>query len=243
MSILFSHSIGYNTNIVIFLSFLMLVKGMININKILKGFLQILFSISLFLFVLTLSIKFTLNFKPLYYFDIEHLHLEKYTSLSKNEMKLVYDYLIYYVNTTKSIEFKLPLLPSSVDGITHFVEVKRLFLKLNFILLFSMLFTIFSLYSGFKNKNYLFLKWCSNFIFVICSLLLAAFYWNFNKSFTYFHELLFNNNYWLLDPKTDPVISILPEEYFLHCAILILLLIIFFSIIIRLLYIKLRDDK
>lgn len=216
---------------------------MININKLFKSFLQILFSISLFLFIFALSIKFTLNFKPLYYFDINYLHIEKYTSLSKNETKLVYDYLINYVNTTKSIEFMLPILPSSAEGITHFVEVKKLFFKLNFILLFSMLLTIYSIYFGFKNKNYSFLKLCSNLIFFICILLLSGFYWNFNKLFTYFHELLFNNNYWLLDPKTDPVISILPEEYFLHCAVLIISLIIFFSILIRILYIKLRDDK
>ncbi|MCH5136802.1 TIGR01906 family membrane protein [Clostridiaceae bacterium UIB06] len=218
-------------------------KGMIDISKLFKSLLQILFSISLFLFILTLSIKFTLNFRPLYYFDINYLHIEKYTSLGKNEIKSVYDYLIYYVNTTRPIEFKIPFLPSSVEGMTHFVEVKKLFFKLNFILLFSMLLTASSMYFGFKNKIFLFLKWCSNFTFSICSLLLAAFYWNFDRLFTYFHELLFNNNYWLLDPKTDPVISLLPEEYFLHCAILILLLIVFLNIVIRILYIKLRDDK
>lgn len=213
---------------------------MININKLFRIFFQILFSMSLFLFVVILSVKFTLNFKPLYYFDINHLHIEKYTTLNKNEIKSTYDYIINYVNTSGSIEFKIPLLPSSVEGSTHFIEVKRVFSKLNSILFFSTLLSIFAIYFGYKHKIYSFLKWCSNFIFSTCFLLLCTFYWNFDKCFTFFHKLLFNNNYWLLDPKTDPIIAILPEEYFLHCAILILLLIISFSALLRLLHSKIK---
>lgn len=213
---------------------------MININKLSKNLLQILFSISLFLFIIILSVKLVLNFKPLYYFDINYLNIEKYTSLNKNEIKINYDYLIHYINTYRPIEFKLPFLPSSVEGVTHFIEVKKLFLKLDFILFFSTILTIFSIYVGNKHKNYSFLKWCSNFIFFTCITLFSTFYWNFDKCFTFFHKLLFNNDYWLLDPKTDPIINTLPEDYFMHCAIFILLLIITFSIILRLLHKKVK---
>lgn len=39
--------------------------------------------------------------------------------------------------------------------------------------------------------------------------------------FTAFHKLFFDNNYWIFSVRKDPVILILPEAFFLHCALLI----------------------
>ncbi|MEM4268229.1 MAG: TIGR01906 family membrane protein [Candidatus Woesearchaeota archaeon] len=38
---------------------------------------------------------------------------------------------------------------------------------------------------------------------------------NFEESFVKFHEVLFRNDLWLLDPKTDNLIVMFPEEFFL----------------------------
>ena len=38
---------------------------------------------------------------------------------------------------------------------------------------------------------------------------------DFNKYFTYFHLIFFNNDLWLLDPNTDLLIQMLPEEFFI----------------------------
>lgn len=213
------------------------------IYKLLNNLLKLIFSTSLFLFIIISSVKITLNFRPLYYFDINYLSIEKYTSLNNFQIKLTYNYLIDYLNSSKDIAFNIPLLPSSQEGLIHFIEVKKLFFKFNLILGICALITIFSIYFAIKYKDYLFLKWCSNIIFCTCFILLSSFLWNFDKCFTFFHKLFFNNDYWLLDPKTDPIINILPETYFLHCALLILLLVISCSILLRLLYKKLRDDK
>ena len=59
---------------------------------------------------------------------------------------------------------------------------------------------------------------------------------NWDWAFVTFHELAFNNDYWLFDPATDPVINILPDAYFLHCAFMILVLVILGSIICGLTY-------
>ncbi len=42
---------------------------------------------------------------------------------------------------------------------------------------------------------------------------------NFNKAFIKFHHLLFTNDLWLLDPKTDTLIQMLPEPFFRSMAI------------------------
>ena len=59
----------------------------------------------------------------------------------------------------------------------------------------------------------------------------AAVALNWDRTFVTFHEIAFNNDYWLFDPATDPVINILPDLYFLHCAVMILALVILGSIL------------
>ncbi|HCM13569.1 MAG TPA: TIGR01906 family membrane protein, partial [Lachnospiraceae bacterium] len=64
---------------------------------------------------------------------------------------------------------------------------------------------------------------------------------DFDTSFVIFHKLLFfNNNDWLFNPVTDPVINILPETYFLHCALAIILFIILGSIIFAIQYFRIK---
>lgn len=41
---------------------------------------------------------------------------------------------------------------------------------------------------------------------------------DFTKAFTIFHEILFTNDLWLLDPATDRLINIVPEPFFMDTA-------------------------
>ena len=40
---------------------------------------------------------------------------------------------------------------------------------------------------------------------------------NFDTFFITFHKIIFNNNNWLFDPTTDPIINILTEDFFAAC--------------------------
>lgn len=42
---------------------------------------------------------------------------------------------------------------------------------------------------------------------------------DFNKYFTMFHEVFFDNDLWLLDPQTDLLIRMLPEGFFLDMVV------------------------
>lgn len=44
---------------------------------------------------------------------------------------------------------------------------------------------------------------------------------DFTKYFTYFHLLFFDNDDWILNPKTDLLINIVPEGFFRDTAFLI----------------------
>ena len=45
---------------------------------------------------------------------------------------------------------------------------------------------------------------------------------DFNKYFTIFHEIFFNNDLWLLDPNVDRLVNIFPENFFYDIAIRII---------------------
>lgn len=59
----------------------------------------------------------------------------------------------------------------------------------------------------------LFINW------IILGLLGIMIFFDFNKYFTYFHYIFFTNDLWLLDPETDLLIQMLPEEFFSSMAI------------------------
>lgn len=37
---------------------------------------------------------------------------------------------------------------------------------------------------------------------------------DFNRYFIIFHQVFFRDNYWIFDPKTDPIINVLTDRFF-----------------------------
>ncbi len=67
-----------------------------------KKFLNVLFSICISIVIIVGVINFTVGFKQLYYFDIDYLNISELSGLSKDDIKLNYDYLIDY-NLNKNV--------------------------------------------------------------------------------------------------------------------------------------------
>lgn len=201
--------------------------------------LQILFSLTFSLFIIASAVKLTLVFKPLYYFDIQYLNIVEQSTFSRDEIIRNYDYVINYLVSPKEQEFKLPSIPYSEYGQIHFKDVKKIFTVIDILIIITGLFSIIGLYRNLKFKNLDFLKQTSSILIILPILLLTAFMINFDTFFTVFHKIFFRNDYWLFDPKLDPIINILPQEFFYHSALLIVILIILSIIVLRLLYKKL----
>ena len=66
---------------------------------------------------------------------------------------------------------------------------------------------------------------------------------NWETVFVLFHKIVFNNNYWIFNAATDPVITILPDTFFMHCALMILALVVLGSIICLLAYRHAKHKK
>jgi integral membrane protein (TIGR01906 family) len=182
------------------------------------------------LFIMTLIIKITLNTKVIYYYDIVNIDLSESSKLSVKEIKSNYHYVIDFIQNTDE-NFHLPTLPYSKEGKIHFEEVRNIFIfidKLQYIL-FLAIFIIFIL--NIKYHNYNFLKLCAIFLLILPLICAVPFLINFDRSFTAFHKLFFNNDYWLLDINADPIINIMPQEFFFHCAMFIIMLLILASLL------------
>lgn len=208
-------------------------KKILSIN----WFSEVLLSISIPLLIIILVVKLTLNVKAIYFYSIVDLDLPSSSNISVNEIKKNYNYIVNYVQSSNN-EFKLPTLPYSKEGRIHFEEVRNIFYLLNK-LTYILFLTIISLFIlNLKNHRYTFLKWSSIVLITFPILILIPFAINFDKSFTLFHKLAFNNDYWLLDPTLDPIINIMPQEFFFNCSIFIIMILILNSYILYRIYRK-----
>lgn len=188
-------------------------------------------ALALTLCIISASVVITLNFRPLYYADIHHFNLAEETGFSEEMIRRNYDVLIDYNSVFYHGELSFPDLPMSTEGRIHFIEVKNIFVFIQAVLLpvgfIGSLAGIFLL----KKQKPVYLKLTSVLsltIPAVLGLLIAA---NWDRFFVLFHKLFFNNDYWIFDETTDPVIRILPDGFFLHCAFMILFLIILGSVI------------
>lgn len=205
--------------------------------------LKFLIMLSSTLFVLTFAVKFSLDSTTLYKFDIGHLKLEEKVNLNRSIIENNYDAVINYIKNKNQVELHLPNLIMSEPGRIHFYEVKNIFLLLNKINIISAIISLLLICIFFYYKDFSFLKTCSISLIAFPTLLLLPFIINFDKSFTFFHKILFNNSFWEFDPITDPIINILPEEFFFHDILLIVSIMFMFSFIFAMIFLILKKRR
>ncbi|WP_290459132.1 TIGR01906 family membrane protein [Romboutsia ilealis] len=204
--------------------------------------ITVIFSVIFSVLIITSIVKFTVGFKQLYYFDIDYLNISALSGLSKEDIKKNYDYMIDYNLDKNKKEFELPSIKYSENGKFHFEEVRDIFQILNKIFNISLLLSVIGLVINILNKNIEFLKITSRALILIPLILILPIVVNFDGSFVLFHKIMFNNDYWIFDPNLDPVINILPEEFFFHAGLMILILTIIASLTNYLIYRLLKRE-
>lgn len=197
---------------------------------------DIVLALVLTVFIICFAVVFTVFFKQLYYFDIDYLNIAKNTGLSHEIIKQNYDVLIEYQSLFYRGVLELPNFVMSDTGRIHFEEVKRVFEIIQITFGITGIISLIMIYQSLKQKEYRFLPLTSFFSIAIPSVLGFFVALDFDKAFVIFHNIVFRNDYWIFDYTTDPVIRILPESFFMHCFVLIVLLVIGISFILTLIY-------
>jgi integral membrane protein (TIGR01906 family) len=197
---------------------------------------DLLIGILFTLLFISIGVVFTINFRPLYYMDIKTLHIEAFSGLTKDVILQNYNALIDYSSPFYRGNLAFPTLPASASGLSHFAEVKVLFTDFYILGAITLVMGIFIIIHKSKVKDYSYLL-VSAITAIVLPLLLSIFMsLDFDRTFIIFHKIFFNNSDWLFDPVTDPVINILPDAFFMHCAILIILTVLLFSLAFILVY-------
>jgi integral membrane protein (TIGR01906 family) len=131
--------------------------------------------------------------------------------------------------------------------IDHMVDVRVLYLKvlqIRDVLLMFGLVNIFALFAFRKKKvveelNFG-LIWVSVGFGTMILLLGSFAIINFDAFWTAFHKVFFTNDLWLLDPYTDNLINMVPQEFFIDLIVMIL---IHFSLSLMSIFVLLKAEK
>ncbi len=176
-------------------------------------------------FLAALGLALVLLFRPFYRFEMGYLDIPGTSGYSPEEILANYDGLIRWCMPWVTEEFSLPTFPSSPGAVFHFEQVKTVFRVLWGLGILGALgfIALVRARSGAgAARRYRAAGWTVLTVPLILGAFAAS---DFNRAFTLFHQLVFRNDYWIFDARTDPVILILPEAYFMHAFLLILALV------------------
>lgn len=207
------------------------------LKKCLNVLLQVLLAVCLFVFFASSAVFLTLACKPLYYLDMELLDIEEYSGFDNAEIKENYDALIDYnlPLTDGELIFPSENMMSETAKI-HFEEVKDIFDLFKYMALVSIPLCICGIWYFESKKKKEYLLYTGILTLFLPTVLGAFIALNWEKVFLTFHEIAFDNDYWIFDPYEDQIIRILPSEFFMHCAVMIVSIVFIGGGICALLY-------
>lgn len=167
---------------------------------------------------------------PLYAFEIHYASLTEMTGKSASQLMYSYQEMIHYLlgrSNQKWLTFRY--FPSSVEGAIHFFDVKRLFQIGSYLGWSCVVVSLWWLIRKAKTMTpdeayqlyHAFRQWLILIAFIMIMISV-----NFQYFFLKFHEFVFSNDYWMMDPNTDPIILALPESYFFHALLAFVCLLI-----------------
>lgn len=188
------------------------------------------------LFLISLGLIIAINLRFLYYADIKWFNLEENSGLTYQTIKENYDALINYCSPFYQGDLVFPSLAASASGISHFAEVKVIFNAFYIIFAITTVALVSILVMKLKKGQYRFFLVSSITSIVLPLFVLGACAIDFDTTFLLFHKIAFRNDDWLFDPTTDPIITLLPENFFLQCALVIVAIVLLGSLILYLIY-------
>ena len=187
-----------------------------------------IFSVALFFLILTFSIGLPIYCRPFYYAHIEPLKLEQTSGYTREEIVEAYNEVLDYL-TLPAKSFGTGVMRSSEEGAAHFADCKVLFdlnatvlilsaITLITILILKKLGKVGALRLGKRSAGF----WSALCAIVLPLILGGLISLDFNRAFTIFHSIFFpGKGNWIFNPFTDEIIWVLPQNFFMNCAILI----------------------
>lgn len=175
---------------------------------------------SIFVAIITITITLTIWAVPLFEFSLRHLDVPGRVGLSFEKIMENYYILLEYLHIPWVETLSLPDFPVSASGAFHFYEVKRLFYINYGMLIISIIGSGFYLRKLKQTAGFWRLRRVFKIAIFVPFVLLFIVAIDFDWLFVMFHEIIFNNDAWLFNPTTDPIINVLTQEFFMYSFIL-----------------------
>lgn len=192
-------------------------------------------SLLLLLFLISSAVVITLYFRPLYYWDMDGLDIPARAGMERQTVKENYDVLVDYNLLWHRGELELPDFSMSEEGRIHFREVKGIFdfFQIAWLISLAGLAIYWLCRRHFCGAAYV--RWAGFGALGITGALSLLALIGWERVFVLFHQVFFRNDFWIFDASTDPVITILPDTFFLHGALLMVGLVLLGGILCLLL--------
>lgn len=213
-------------------------------SKAPRHIFNIIMTAACFTLILCASVSLIVYTTPLYYMMVKLLKVPEETGISFEVCKRNYDALIFYNCFWGPKKLVFPDFIMSEHGEIHFMEVKRIFVFMQFAAIGSLAAVLLGhfLY-GKKRGIYEYLPATIAFSILVVAVVGAGLLFNWDGTFILMHKLLFSNDYWIFDPATDPVIYILPDKVFLAAGAGIILLMVSGLVILGLSWRKHKKER
>ena len=196
-------------------------------------------ALCLVLIIVSQSIIFPTFFEPFFVWQYNRLNVAETIDIEKDElMRVTTDLLDYMRNRRDSLEDVYGVVAGverrffSDIEIRHMIDVLELYniaFMVRNVAFFALVGLILALLLLRSRVLYVLTR-CFRDVLVGfltgVSLLVIAIAINFERAFDLFHHMFFNNDYWILDPRVDLLINMVPLGFFIHISIFIALLIV-----------------
>lgn len=149
-------------------------------------------------------------------------NLREISGFSARVLNRNYHQLMAYLQLPWVAPLHMSNFPSSASGAHHFADVKRLFLLDYAVFIVTAPVTWHFLAQLRRTRRRYLLVRPFAIAMPVPLILGGLMAINFNAVFIAFHHVLFRNNDWLFDPAVDPIINVLPEDFFLVCFVIAL---------------------
>lgn len=191
-------------------------------------------ALCLVLIIISQSIIFPTFFMPFFTWQYNRLNVAENIDIEKDElMRVTTDLLDYMRGRRDSLEDVYAVVAGeerrffSDIEIRHMIDVLDLYniafmvRNVAFFLMVGLILCLFLL----RVRVMYVLARCFRHVltgFLALSALLVIFIAiNFESAFDTFHRIFFNNDYWLLNPRVDLLINMVPLGFFIHISIFI----------------------
>lgn len=197
---------------------------------------DIFISLFLSIFIISFAVCFTVFFTPFYDWCISLLGIDKMTYLSIEDIKLNYQCMINYFSLLNRNSLEFIHFNMSNSGSIHFEDVKVIVDAIQVICITSGVVSSWMIFNEIKKQEYRYFNLTFKLVLFIPLALFFVCMINFDLAFILFHKLLFRNEYWVFSIVSDPVITILPQDFFMLSFGLIIFIILMSSVICYLIY-------